>query len=345
VASAINAQMMLGLQQHQRHLIVMPLGLAAGQLLAPWYGYRGGTTVVSRFEPGEVLDAIERHGINTVLLAPTMLDLLMQEQRSKARDLSSLQVILYGAAPTPIDMLLDAISFFDCDFVQGYGSSESGALITTLSPADHRDHDGDEQLRRRLRSIGRESPSCWIRVVDDEGNEAPDGEMGEIVARSPMTMREYWGRPDLTNEVLKDGWIHLGDLGYRGDDGYFFVVDRKSEMIISGGFNISPYQVETTLREHPAVAAAAVVGRPDEHWGEAVHAVVVLTGAGAAKAAELIAFCRERIASYKKPSTIEFVDALPLNASGKVDRKTIKATVLSRAQPGGRSREQPGGRS
>ena len=229
----------------------------------------------------------------------------------------------------PAGVLERAIKAFPhARFINAFGQTESAATITMLGPDDHVLAGTPEQVekkRRRLRSIGRPLPDVEVRVVDAQGAVVEAGVVGEIVARGPRLMKGYWGRPQATAEVLKEGWLHTGDLGFRDEDGYIFLQGRAREIIKRGGEMISPEEVEETLQGHPAVAEAAVIGVPDPDWGEVVRAVVVLKSAARATEAELIEHCRQQIASFKKPDKVHFVDALPRNQLGKVLRAELRA--------------------
>jgi acyl-CoA synthetase (AMP-forming)/AMP-acid ligase II len=298
-----------------RHLFVRPMSVAPGHRMAAWHGLNGGSTVlVPRFSPRTFFRLVEAEQVTNVLLAPTMLRMLLDDGNPDGRDLSSLQTIVYGGAPMPSDLLAEVLGFFSCDLVQGYGSSEAGQVLY-LSGADHR--------AGRLRSNGHTVPEVEIEIRGAEGRPVPDGEMGELHVRSAQLMAGYWRRPERTAEVLRDGWYETGDLGMRDADGLYRLIGRASDMIISGGFNVMPSEVEHVLGLHPAVREVAVYGVADRTWGEAVHATVVVEPGHEVSSDDLIAWCRDRLASFKKPRSIEFASALPLTAAGKIDKAAL----------------------
>jgi acyl-CoA synthetase (AMP-forming)/AMP-acid ligase II len=230
-----------------------------------------------------------------------------------------MKTILYGASPIPLDLLRTGMQTFGCDFVQGYGLTETCGAAICLAPADH-----DPAGSPRMRSCGRPLPGVEVRIVDPLGRDLPPGEVGEIIIRSGLNMVGYWRRPEDTAKTLRDGWLHTGDAGYRDAEGYVYIHDRVKDMIVSGAENIYPAEVESALFGHPAIADVAVIGVPDEKWGEAVKAVIVLKPGASAEAAEIIAFARTRIAAYKAPKTVDFVDVLPRNPSGKLLKRELR---------------------
>jgi acyl-CoA synthetase (AMP-forming)/AMP-acid ligase II len=234
-----------------------------------------------------------------------------------------LEVIIYGASPIAEDTLRRAMEIFRCDFYQGFGQTESSGSVTFLTADEHRRAlAGRPEL---LQSAGRALLATRLRIVDAGGREVPRGVTGEIVARGPQLMRGYWNLPEATAETLVDGWLHTGDAGTMDEDGYVYVKDRLKDMVVSGGENIYPREVEDVLFEHPAIADAAVIGVPDEKYGEAVMAVLVLRRGKTLEADELIAYCRTKLAGYKIPRRIEFAEELPRNPGGKVLKKDLRA--------------------
>lgn len=326
MALAVNQQVNERLLPTDRHLVVFPFGLLAGHLIAPWYGYQGAVMVLlPRFDPEDVLRTIEAERITTVMLAPTMINALLQHARTGSFDVSSLRHILYGSSPISPEILLPAIERFGCDFIQVYGQTESTGFVLLLPPEDHRSDVPEAGRTRRLRTAGREMSNAWVRVVDDDDQPVPPGEPGELCVRGEQVMKGYWRKPELTAETLRGGWLHTGDIARVDDEGYFEIVDRKKDLIISGGLNIYPKEVELCLHEHPAVREVAVIGIPHNYWGEAVHAVVALKAGHRTTAEELIAFCRPRLASYKKPHSIQFLEQFPLTAAGKIAKPELRA--------------------
>jgi acyl-CoA synthetase (AMP-forming)/AMP-acid ligase II len=299
-------------------LIVLPLFHVAGTNISFAGLAPGGRVVIApEFSPAEVLRLIETERVAHVFLVPAMINMLLQAPEIATTDLSSLKTVAYGASPISEAVLANAKATFGCGFIQFYGMTESTGAGTFLAPEAHK---GD-----LLRSCGKAWPKMAVRILDDHGNEATVGEIGEIAIQGGMVMAGYWNRPEATAEaVTPDGWLKTGDAGYRDAEGYIFVHDRVKDMIVSGGENIYPAEVENAILGCPGVADAAVIGVPDERWGEAVKAVVVAHADGAPDPEAVIAWARERIAGYKAPKSVDFIDALPRNASGKVLRRELR---------------------
>ena len=276
------------------------------------------------FNPEQTLEYISKERITRCQMVPTMVHSLLQVPDVKKFDLSSLRLILYAGAPMPVELLKKALEVFPCGFAQLYGQTESGPFTTVLKPEDHI-LDGSEEKVKRLASSGRAALNYEIRIVDDESRDVPVGEVGEIIGKSEAVMKGYWQMPEETAKKLKNGWLHTGDLGRMDEEGYVYIVERKNDMIISGGVNIYPREVEEILYKHPAVSEASVVGIPDEHWGEVVKAVVVLRQGATATDEELIKFCGEHLAGYKKPKSVDFWKELPKSPQGKILKKEIRA--------------------
>jgi len=288
------------------------------------YLYRGCTQVVMRrFDPPAVLDAIERERITSTIWVPTMIISLLQEPDVENRDLSSLRLIMYGASPMPVPVLERAISTLGPVLMQVYGLSEQSGALSRL-PREEHVLNGTEADRRRLASCGKEMLSDWVRIVDDQGMDVAPGQVGEIIARGPNIMVGYWREPEHTAQALRDGWLYTGDLAKMDEDGYIYIVDRKKDVIISGGENISSREVEEAVYIHPAVLECAVIGIPDPKWGEAVAALVVLKPGQTATEEEIIQVCQENLAGYKKPRTITFVESLPRTPMGKVMKEALR---------------------
>ena len=289
------------------------------------------TVILRKFDLESLFQAIETHRIENLSLVPTMIDMMLNHPRLADYDISSMRRIGYGAAPITEALQLRALEAWpDVEFRHGYGMTEAAPLISILDAEDHR---ADETGRRRMRSVGRPMAYVEVRIIDPDGREVPSGEFGEIVVRGPNVMKGYWNKPEETAKVLRDGWYHTGDAGYLDEDDYLYVVDRVKDMIITGGENVYSTEVENALQQHPAVAQCAVIGIPHDSWGEAVHAVVVLGNGAAASGADLIAFCRDRIAHYKCPSSIEIrKDPLPLSGANKVMKNHLRDAYLA-AQP------------
>jgi fatty-acyl-CoA synthase len=264
---------------------------------------------------------VEAEKITATFLVPTIIYGLIDNAAVRARyDLSSLDMIVYGAAPMSPDRLLEGMKIFGPVFVQLYGQSEAPQCITTLRKIDH-----DPAKPRRLGSCGRPSPLVDVKLFDAQLNEVGVGEPGEICVRGSLVMDGYWKRPDMTEEAFRGGWLHTGDVAVKDEEGYLYIVDRTKDMIISGGFNIYPREVEDALMAHGAVASAAVIGVPDDKWGEAVKAFVVLKGGANVEAAALQAHVKDKRGAPWSPKSIDFVDHIPVTAVGKVDRKVLRA--------------------
>jgi long-chain acyl-CoA synthetase len=282
----------------------------------------GGTSVVvPMFEPGAVLDAIEEHQVTMTVMVPTMIGLTVMHEAYKPERLASLETLTYGASPMP-QALLDQVlkDLPDVEIYQGYGMTEASAVLTALGPAEHRAGGA------RLRSAGRAVPGVLLQIQDPDGNALPPGETGEVCARAGNFMREYWNKPEATEEVFRGGWYHSGDAGYLDAQGYLFLVDRVKDMIVTGGENVYSVEVENAIAAHPDVAQVAVIGIPDEKWGEAVHAIVVRREEATVTEEEIRIHCREYIAGYKVPKSVEFrTEPLPLSGAMKVLKRDLRA--------------------
>jgi acyl-CoA synthetase (AMP-forming)/AMP-acid ligase II len=300
-----------------------PVTHASGAMILPHIVSGGRIIILTHFDSKEILELIEKERITTLYLVPTMIVMLLNHPDVEKYDFSSLKTIRYGASPISPDILKKAISIFGNVFIQGYGLTEASMPITILTKEDHV-LDGSDRALKRLASIGRESMAARVEIMDETGNFLPPYEVGEIVVRSKQRMQGYWKNPEATNVALRHGWLHTRDMGYRDDDGYLYLVDRKEDMIISGGFNIYPKEVEDVLYKHQAVLEAAVFGIPDDTWGESVMAVISLKKDAKVTAEEIIAQCKTHLAGYKKPKTVEFVDDIPKTTVGKISRKTLR---------------------
>jgi acyl-CoA synthetase (AMP-forming)/AMP-acid ligase II len=303
-----------------------PLSHGSGCYALPNVG-KGAANVIleSRsFDPELVFQAIERHRVTNMFAAPTMVKLLVESPWVDRHDHRSLRALNYGGAPMLVEDLKMAIRKLGPCLVQLFGQAESPMTITYLP---HRDHvaDGMADQMRRLGSAGFARTDVEVKVFDPGDRELPSGEMGEIVTRSDLVMKGYWRNPEATAETLRNGWLHTGDMGFMDEKGYLFIMDRSKDMIISGGENIYPREVEEVLIRHSAVREVAVIGVPDPRWGEAVKAVVALVPGTSMSGRELIDFCKDHIASYKKPKTVDFVEALPKNNYGKVLKRELRA--------------------
>jgi len=282
--------------------------------------YASGSTVavLRDIAPGPLLDLIQQEKINHAFIVPAVILMLLNAPQMEGADLSTLRTVSYGASPIAQDVLERAQKRFGCGFLQFYGMTETVGAGTYL-PVDAHD-----PAKGKLRSCGIPWPGVEVKVVDANDNEVPLGEVGEIVIKAPIVMKGYFNKPDATAEAVKNGWMHTGDAAYQDADGYFFIYDRVKDMIVTGGENVYPAEVENAVFGHPAVADVAVIGVPDDKWGEAVKAVVVLKPGAAPDEASIIAYAREKVAAYKVPKSIDFVEAIPRNASGKVLRRELR---------------------
>ena len=298
-------------------LVAMPLFHVAGANMGMLGLLQGARCVIlGEADPGVILALIQQHAIRQAFLVPALINMILQHPALESADLACLEKVYYGASPISEAVLRQARTRFGASFTQLYGLTETVGAGTYLPPEAHEG--------ARLRSCGRASPGVEVRVTV-EGRSADILEVGEIELRSAAVMKGYWNRPDATAEAIDaDGWFRSGDAGYFDADGYLYIHDRVKDMIVSGGENVYPAEVENALFSHPAVADAAVIGVPDERWGEAVKAVVVLRPGAAADPAALIAHCRKLIAAYKAPKSVDFADVLPRNPSGKVLRRELR---------------------
>ncbi|KXF84597.1 acyl-CoA synthetase [Rhodococcus ruber Chol-4] len=304
-----------------RFLICTPLSHAGAAFFVPTLLRGGSLYVLPYFEPGLVLETIEKHRINATMLVPTMIYLLLDHPDFDTRDLSSLETLFYGASAMSPARLREGIERLGPVFFQFYGQSECGMTISVLRKEDHLADDPE-----RLATCGRPVPWLDVRLLDDDLNEVPRGELGEICVRGPLVMKGYLNKPDETAEALRGGWLHTGDVARADKNGFLTIVDRKKDMIVTGGFNVFPREIEDVLSSHPAVASVAVVGVPDAKWGEAVKACVVLREGQSVPAEELIEKVRAAKGSVHAPKSVDFLDTLPLTPLGKLDKKTLRAS-------------------
>ncbi|HZB92690.1 MAG TPA: fatty acid--CoA ligase [Stellaceae bacterium] len=303
------------------NLVAMPLFHIGGSGWALVGLYRGIENVLTRdFDPPAILAVIERQRVTKALFVPAMMLFLLQAPQCRETDVSSLELIVYGASPAPLDLLREAVATFGCGLAQVYGLTETTGAVTYLPPEDHQ----GEAAALRMKSCGKPMNGVEIKIVDAAGKALPPGEVGEVVCRTPQVMLGYWNLEEATRRAIRDGWFHTGDAGYLDGDGYVYIYDRVKDMIVSGGENIYPAEVESALFGHPALADVAVIGVPDAQWGEVVKAIVVKKPGAAVSAAELIAYARERIAGYKVPRSVDFAEALPRNPSGKILKRELR---------------------
>jgi len=305
------------------NLNIGPLTHAAGLMMMVYY-CRGATNIVlPRFDEQMVLSTIERERVTSVLLIPTMLYRILTRSDLNNFDLSSVQRVWYGTAPMAPDRLRQGIELFGNVFRQNYGMTEIPQPITYLAPEDHI-LEGSEKEARRLSSAGRPALGVEVRVVDEQGRDLSPGEVGEIVLRAEKLISGYWKMPEETAAAFRDGWFHTRDMGTWDDEGFLYIMDRKSDMIITGGFNVYPREVEEVIMELDGVAETAVIGVPDDIWGEAIKALVVLQPQAQLTEDHIMKYCRDNLAGYKKPKSVEFIAKLPKNLYGKIDRRSLK---------------------
>ncbi len=293
-------------------------GVGVGLLTAT----RGGASVLyPDFDPAQAVAAISEHGITHAFLVPAMIQFMLQAPGADRADYSSLKGISYGASPISDKVLVEALRTFKCDLIQVYGLTETTGAITMLPPVDH---DPDGPKKHLLRSAGKPIEGVELRVVDPaSGEDCAEGKVGEVWVRSAQNMKGYWGNDRATAAAFVDTWFRSGDAGYL-QDGYLFLHDRIKDMIISGGENIYPAEVENALMQHPALADGAVIGVPDDDWGEAVKACVVLKPGARAAEAEIIEFMRSRIAHFKCPKSVDFLESIPRNPTGKILKRVLR---------------------
>lgn len=302
-----------------------PLSHGSGCYALPNVG-KGAANIIlesKSFDPELIFKTIQEYRVTNMFAAPTMIKLMVDSPAVDQYDHSSLKSLNYGGAPMLVEDLKQAMSKLGPCLVQLFGQAESPMTITYLPHQDHVQAGSPEQMKR-LSSAGMPRTDVEVKIFDPDENELPPGETGEIVTRSDLVMKGYWRNPEATADTLKNGWLHTGDMGYLDDGGYLFIMDRSKDMIISGGENIYPREIEEVLIRHPAVREVAVIGVPDTKWGEAIKAVVSLNAGESASEEALIHFCRDHIASYKKPKTVDFVKELPKNNYGKILKRELR---------------------
>jgi len=317
--------------ENPRFLMCTPLSHAGAAFFTPVIVKGGELIVLTKFDPAEVLRVIEEQKITATMLVPSMIYALMDHPDSHSRDLSSLETVYYGASAMNPVRLAEAIKRFGPIFAQYYGQSEAPMVITYLAKKDH-----DE---KRLTSCGRPTLFARTALLGEDGKPVPPGEVGEICVSGPLLSGGYWKLPDVTADTFRDGWMHTGDLAREDSDGFWFIVDRTKDMIVTGGFNVFPRELEDVVAEHPSIAQVCVIGTPDEKWGEAVTAVVVLrpdapcdNAAVAAMTAEVQASVKERKGSVQAPKQVIVVDSVPVTALGKPDKKAVRAQFWKGAE-------------
>jgi acyl-CoA synthetase (AMP-forming)/AMP-acid ligase II len=325
---AFNAEVchsVIGYRSEDRYLHAAPMFHLA-DAASLWALTRSGACHVclSDFEPVRCLQMLQDERISVSVLVPTMINFLLNAPNATGYNLDAWRLLVYGASPMPEALIRRVINEFDVKLEQAYGMTELSPIATILFPEEHV-LEGPERFVRRLRSAGRAVPGVEVRVVDDHDVDVPSGEVGEVIVRGPNVMRGYWKQPEATAEALRGGWMHTGDMATLDEDAFVYIVDRKKDMIISGGENVYSTEVEAVLYQHPAVLEAAVVGVPDPRWGEAVLAIIAAKPGQQVTADELRAYCRERIAGYKIPRSVNFLESLPKTATGKISKKDLRA--------------------
>ncbi len=326
VIDTMNANFMalMPLEAPPVHLMVAPMTHAAGVCSFPMLAFGGTNIFMPQADPLAIMRNIERFKVTHVYMPPTLIYMMLAHPQARDFDYSSLKNLVYASAPMSADKLVEAIEVFGPVLTQTYGQAEACMICTFFSPKEHIEALQTNQ-RHRLTSCGRTTPFMRLEVMDDNGTILPRGERGEVVVRGGLVMKGYYNNPEATAEASKFGWHHTGDIGVIDQDGFVYIVDRKKDMIISGGFNIYPSEIEQVLWSHPAVQDCAVIGVPDEKWGEAVKAIVELKPDRQAAAEELLALCRQKLGGMKTPKTLEFVDTLPRSPVGKVLKKDLRA--------------------
>ena len=313
----------------EKNILTVPLHHIAGvqAVMAAIYG--GRTLVLQRqFDEEGWMKLVQDEQVNRAMMVPTMLKRLMDQPSFGSYDLSSLRVITYGAAPMPLEVIKKAIAEFpDTRFINAFGQTETASTITMLPPDAHEIREGDpdyDQKMKRLGSIGKPLPDVEVRIVDEDGHDVALGENGEIVARGERLMKGYWNREEATRETLRGGWLYTGDLGYWDDEGFIFLSGRAKDFLKRGGEMIAPEEVEQIIMSHPAVDEAAIIGVPDIEWGERVRAIVVKKPGMELTMEEVVEHCRPRMAGFKRPEDVIFIEELPRNPMGKVLKRVLR---------------------
>ncbi|CAN5344929.1 AMP-binding protein [soil metagenome] len=313
------------------NLVVMPLSHASATSSLMTVTYGGENVILPKADPDTILGAIEKFKVTFTVLPPTVIYRLLASQNLKAFDLSSLEYLAYASAPISTEKLKEAIDVFGPVLVQFYGQAEAPLTLTTMTREDHITNNDPVRVKR-LASCGRASPYVHLEIMDEAGLFLPNNERGELVVRGGLVMKGYYKNPDATAEAMRDGWLHTGDVAYRDDDGYYFLVDRKKDVIISGGFNIYPGEIEQVIARHPAVLESAVIGIPDPDWGESLKAVVELRPGMQVSESDLLAHCRQHLGKLKIPRSIEFWPELPRTRVGKILKRDIRQKFWGESQ-------------
>ncbi|MGC9951414.1 MAG: long-chain fatty acid--CoA ligase [Bryobacteraceae bacterium] len=324
-ANALHGMVALGVTRDWVWLHAAPMFHVADATVVYSLVMRGGRSCfIPAFDPEACLQAIARYRVTHTFVVPTMLNAMVNHPSFDRYDTSSLRMVGYGASPMPLDLLRRAQQKLRCPFAQGYGLTESSPGLTYLGPEDHTLENAGERFVP-VKSAGRAMMGVELRVVDLMDRELPPGEVGEVVARGDNIMKGYWNQPAITAETLRGGWLHTGDMGTFDAHGYLYILDRKKDMIKPGGENVYSPEVESMIASHPEVLEVAVIGLPDEKWGEAIKAVVVRRVGSALTEADLIDYCRERMAHFKCPTSVDFLETLPKGGTGKVQKTVLRA--------------------
>jgi long-chain acyl-CoA synthetase len=317
----------LGLEVGDKHIMILPLFHIGGYSHFWCFFYVGGSNVIMpqrSFDPAATLQSVQEEKATDLHIVPTHLVSILTLPDIEKYDLSSLKRIWYAASPMPAELLRRGMEKFGTIFMQGYGQSESGPDITYMSRRSHQVLDKSLEEQRVLASCGQPSLGVHVRIVDENNKDVKPHVVGEIIVQSKTVMVEYWCKPDETQNAIVQGWLHTGDMGFYDEKGFIYIVDRKKDMIISGGENIYPREIEEVLYKHSAVAEAAVIGVPDQLWVERVHALIVLKEGRQTAEDEMIEFCKQHLARYKAPKSIEFVESLPKNPQGKILKRELR---------------------
>lgn len=316
----------IGSRQTHRVMLPSPLYSAAGIAGIYCAVFVGSQITLINYDVKTACETIERDRITFTNLVPTTIQMLLASEESRRHDLTSLEVLLYGGSPIPEPVLREAMRRFPrCSFRQTFATTETGCAGTVLEPADHREALENEDRRHLLQSCGRAQTNVDVAVVDDDWNPLRADQVGEIAVRTEANMSGYWNNDEATSKVLKDGWIRTGDMARRDSEGFFYLVDRKNDLIVSGALNVYPSEVERVLQTHPAVYEVAVIGVPSEKWGEEVKAVVVVKTGESLTERDLIDFCNGRLAGFKKPKSVVFTDRLPRTLTGKILKTELRS--------------------
>ena len=317
----------LTLESGNRELMAIPLFHVAGASYLFAFFFSAAANIIypqRSFDPETFLQMIQDERITDIHIVPTHLVSMLGRPEIQKYDLSTLKRIWYAGSPMPVEVLKKGMDLLGPVFIQAYGQSESGPLVSNLTRRDHMVMDDPPEAQKVLASCGRPCPGVQVRIVDVDDQDVALGDIGEIVVKSKSLMQEYWKKPDETENAIRNGWLYTGDLGYYDETGNIYLVDRKKDMIVTGGENVYPREVEEVLYRHPAVEEAAVIGKPDPYWIETVHAVVVLKKGASVAEKEIMDFCKEKLARYKAPKSVDFVKALPKNPQGKILKRELR---------------------